>query len=53
MAETTEMQEIILENIDLQAFYGIGNENLARLKEAYLRSSWSLEVAASRRMVIR
>jgi phosphate starvation-inducible protein PhoH len=35
MAETTEMQEIILENIDLQAFYGIGNENLARLKEAY------------------
>ncbi len=35
MAETTEMQEIILENIDLQAFYGIGNENLQRLKEAY------------------
>jgi phosphate starvation-inducible PhoH-like protein len=35
MAETSEMQEITLENIDLQAFYGVGNENLERLKEAY------------------
>ncbi len=35
MADIIEMQEIILENIDLQAFYGVGNENLERLKEAY------------------
>ena len=35
MSDTTEMQEITLENIDLQAFYGVGNQNLERLKEAY------------------
>jgi phosphate starvation-inducible PhoH-like protein len=29
------MQEITLENIDLQAFYGVGNENLERLRQAH------------------